>query len=208
SDLGHPEASIAGEDDSPTQAYVVRVRDPQGLEESLAELAEFVGDEEPTEFMNELVYRIPMPGGMMLGGGKEAFLAYAVVENDLVVSVGEARMVENLISHIKNPGESVLENSSLMAALDDLPDDDCVGLGFADIADVLTNAIRGGEMGLFMEASRERDAGRRSRLERARKTLDELPDVSDLHYLMVSKSYRTPESYLYRVLIRRDTDQP
>lgn len=207
--IGYPEESQAGAEDQPTQAYVIRVKDPQGLEESLAELADFTGGEDPTEFMNELVYRIEMPGGMIaLGGGKEAYISYAVVESDLVISLGEAKMVENLIAHIKNPGESVLENSSVMDALDDLPSDDCVGLGFADVADVLSNAIRSGEMGLFFEASNERNSARRGKLEAAAKTLDELPDVSDLHYLMASKSYRTPESYLFRVLIRRDSSQP
>src|SRR5690606_9307495 len=115
---------------------------------------------------------------------------------------------ENVIAHVKDPGDSVRENSTVMAALDDLPDEDCVGLGFADIGDVLQNAIRGGEAGLFLRAGNERDPEHRSRLREAGEALDALPDVDDLHYVMVSKSYRTPESYLYRVLVRRDRDLP
>jgi len=152
--IGYPEATVAGDDDNPTQAYVIRVKDPQGLSESLAEFADFMAEEDPTEFMNELVYTIPLPMEMSAGGDQDPFLAYAVVENNLVISVGEKRMVENVIAHIKNPGDSVLENSSVMDALDDLPSDDQVGLGFADVADVLANAIRGGDMGLLFEAQK------------------------------------------------------
>src|SRR5690606_16127018 len=47
--VGYPEETQAGEEDQPTQAYVIRARDPQGLETALAEIAEFAGGEEPTE---------------------------------------------------------------------------------------------------------------------------------------------------------------
>ena len=203
--LGYPETTQASPDDHPTQAYVVRVKDPQSIGEALGELGEDLGDDDPVEFMNEWIYQIPMPFSLSFND-EAPKLSFAVVENYVVAAVGEAKMVENVIAHIKNPGASLLDDSDLMDAFDALPSEDVVGLGFIDVADLLTNTLRGSDDALMFSASREDDVEVRERIMNARRSLEELPDVSDLRYYIVSKTYRTPDSFVQRMLLRPNLD--
>lgn len=203
--LGFPEATVADPDDLPTQAYVVRVKDPQTLAESLAELGEEMAEDDPVEFMNEQIQVIPLPFGGSFNG-EDPRLSYAVVENYLVVAMGEPKMVENIIAHIKNPGESLLEDPDLMDAFDTLPSEDMVGLGFVNIADLVTSMVRGGETGLLFQASREDDKETIGDLMQAHDILKELPDVSDLKYYAVSKTYKSPDAFVQRMLLRPNLD--
>ncbi len=203
--VGYPEATQAGPDDHPTQAYVIRVRDPQTLEESLSALADELADEEPIEFMNERIYELPFPMAVAFNA-KEPKISFSVVENNAVVAIGDPKMVENVIAHLKNPGASLLDDADLMDAFDALPSDDVVGIGFIDVADVLENSLRGGQQAFRVQASRERNRARRARLEGAEKIMEELPDVSDLQYFVATKTYSTPDSFVVRMLLRKNLD--
>lgn len=199
--LGYPEGVVPGPDDHPTQAYVMRVRDAQTLSEALVELGEMMSEDDPREYMNETIYEIPLPFmlSMGTGAGKAAF---SVVENYLVVALGDPRMVESVIGHIKNPGQTILDDDALMTALDDMPDEDVVGLGWANVADVLTNTIRASRDAIEMQI-RFSDGDERATFEEARDALEEIPDVSDIDYFIATKTYRTPESFVAHMLLRR-----
>ena len=203
--LGYPEATLAGPEDYPTQAYVIRVKDPRSLEEALALLAEDAGAEEAVEYMNETIRTLPLPTELAPGQG-EAHLAFAVVENDVVVSIGEVKMVENIIAHMKNPGASLMDDDDLVDAFDALPDDDVVALGFGNIADILNNTIRGGDGLLAARIAATSDPDDLEALLDAQEALEELPDVSDVHYYMVSKTYRTDDAFVSRMLLRPNLD--
>ena len=203
--LGYPEASTAGPDDNPTQAYILRVKDAQTLAEAVDEFGEIYGEGEPTEFMNERIYEIPSHSlpfmmMMMVQGGN---LSFAVVENYLVVAMGETKMVESVIAHVKNPGESITEDQVLMTAFDDLPDDDVVSIAFADVSDLLLDLLRGSQDMIEIQMATSRDAAEREALRGANDAIEQLPDVSDIDYFIVSKTYRTPETVVQRALMRR-----
>jgi hypothetical protein len=204
--LGYPEATVAGPEDYPTQAYVVKIKDPRSLEEALSALADQNSQEEPVEFMNVAIHSLPMPMPLAPGQG-EGKLAFAVVDNDLVVSLGERKMVENVIAHIKNPGDSLLDDEDLMDAFDALPSEDVVAMAFVSVADNLANLIRGSDAALanpFAFVSRE-EADLEAILE-AQEMLDALPDTSDIHYYVVSKTYKSDDAFVSRMLLRPDLD--
>ncbi|RKY19418.1 MAG: hypothetical protein DRQ55_10675 [Planctomycetota bacterium] len=203
--LGYPEATVAGPDDYPTQAYVIKVKDPRTLKEALSALAGEQTSDEPVEFMNESIHVLPLPAGLAPGQG-QAELAFAVVGNDLVVSLGERKMVENVIAHIKNPGESLLEDEDLMDAFDALPSEDVVALGFVSVADTLQNLIRGSEGALGAQFGLVHDEDDLEHLLEVQQALDELPDVSGIHYYVVSKTYKSGDAFVVRMLLRPDLD--
>lgn len=198
--LGFPEGFVAGPDDHPSQAYVIRVKDAQSLSEALVEMGEMLGEDEPTEYMNETIYQLPMPiPGIGSSDGKVAF---AVVENFLVISLGDPRMVESVIGHVKNPGQTILDDKALLTALDDLPDDNVVALGWMDVADVLTNGIRATKDTLGLQI-RMADGESAEFMRDAKRGLENLPDVSDINYFIATKTYRTSESFIAHLLLRR-----
>ncbi len=203
--LGYPEATVAGPEDYPTQAYVIRVKDPRSLEEALATLGDDTGEDEPVEFMNETIRVMPLPFGLGPGQGA-GHLAFAIVGNELVASIGETKMVENLIAHIKNPGASLLDDDDLMDAFDALPSEDVVALGFVNVADILSNLIRGSDGALGAQIRLARDPDDLEQLLEAQELLDELPDVSDIHYSIVSKTFKTDDAFIQRMLLRPNLD--
>ncbi len=203
--VGYPEASTAGPKDYPSTAYVIRVKDPQSLEDALARWGDDITGEEPVEFMNETIRIVPMGMGMA-PGQKDSKLAFAVVQNNVVLSMGDPKMVENLIAHIKNPGESLLEDEDLIAAFDDMPGEDVVELGFVNVADLLNNMIRGGDGALAYQMMMTTDPDDLERMLEAKEKLDELPDVSDIQYFLVTKGYRTDDAYVLRMLLRPNLD--
>ncbi|MFH0944495.1 MAG: hypothetical protein V2A76_04785 [Planctomycetota bacterium] len=204
--LGYPEATVAGPDDLPTQAYVIRVKDPQSLAETLDELGEELAEEDPVEFMNERINVIPMPFAVAMGGS-DPVLSYAVVENYLVAALGKTKMVENLIAHIKNPGESLLDDPDLMAAFEEMPSENVVSIGYVNVADMLTNLLRSTETAIQIRASRGGDPPKMSELMEVQKLINELPDVSDIKYYVVSKTYKTQNAYVQRMLLRKNLEQ-
>ncbi len=203
--LGFPEATVVGPEEHPTQAYVIKVKDPQSLEEALSALVDDENEEEASEFMNVSIRTLPLPA-MLAPGTESPELAFAVVDNNLVVSLGDRKMVENVIAHIKNPGDSLLDDVDLMDAFDDLPSDDIVAMGFVSVAETLQNIIRGGGDALesqFAFVDEEQDL--ESLLE-AQEALDNLPDVSDIHYYVVSKTYKSGDAFVSHMLLRPDLD--
>ena len=204
--LGYPEATVAGPDDLPTQAYVIRIKDPQSLSETLDELGEELAEDDPVEFMNERINVIPMPFAVAMGGN-EPVLSYAVVGNYLVAALGKTKMVENIIAHIKNPGESLLDDPDLMDAFDEMPGENVVSIGYVNVADVLTNLLRSTESAIQIRASRGGDPAKMSDLVKAQKLIDELPDVSDIKYYVVSKTYKTDNAFVQRMLLRKNLEQ-
>lgn len=203
--VGYPEATVAGPDDYPSQAFVVRVADPRTLSDALALMIEDAASAEPVEFMNETIWTIPL-GMPMAPGQPPADLALAIVQNDVIAAMGDPKMVENVIAHIKNPGESLLDDDDVLAAIDDLPGEDVVTLEFADIADLLENLIRGGDGALAANITLANDPDDLEALLDAQQKLAELPDVSDIRYLLVSKGYRTDGAYVLRSLLRPNAD--
>jgi len=204
--LGYPETTVAGPEDVPTQAYIVRVRDPQSMDEALAGLVDDAAKTEPVEFMNEQISVLPMPGG--LGATlADAEMCYAVVENDLVVAIGEVKMVENIIAHLKNPEQSLLDDSDLMDAFDSLPSDDVVALGFVDVADLLSNLLRGGDAAISNQLAAAGPGSDLEKLLEAQDALAALPDVTDIQYYIVSKTYKSYDSFVQRMRLRPNLDQ-
>ncbi len=203
--FGYPEATLAGPEDYPTQAYVVRVQDPQSLTEVLADIGRELPDSEPVEFMNEQIRVVPMPVSLSPGGG-ESSMSYAVVENNLIISFGEVKMVENIIAHIKNPGASLLDDEDLMDALDELPSDDVVAMGFVNVADLLTNMLRGGQDVIDAQLVVAEPGEDLETLLEAKAALEELPDVSGIQYFIVSKTYKSYDAFVQRMLLRRNLD--
>ena len=199
--LGYPDATVAGPDDAPTQAYIVKVRDPQSLSEALAKMAEDLTQEEPVEFMNEQIHELPLPVAFP-PGSENSSLFYAVVESSLVASLGKREMVENIISHLKNPGESLLEDVDLMDAFDALPHEDCVGIGFADVASLLANLRRAGNESLQFQILAPLPPDDLEGLLEAQELLDNLPDTSGIHYYLVSKTYKSYDAFVQRMLLR------
>lgn len=197
--LGYPEESTAGPDDHPSQAYILRIRDPQTLAEALEEFGESASDDEPTEFMNARIYTVSLPFDF----GAGANLAYAVVENYLIAAIGDPKMVESIIAHIKNPGESLMDDKVLMDGFDALPGEHVVSIGFADVSDLIIDSLRGGDDMLEMQMGQTRDRAQRERLGQVKQGIEELPDVSDIDYFLVSKTYRTRESFVQRLLMRQ-----
>ncbi len=199
--LGYPDATVAGPDDAPTQAYIIKVRDPQSLSEALAKIGEELTQEEPVEFMNEQIHVIPLPSGFPPGSGNKS-LFYAVVENSLLLSLGQREMVENIISHLKNPGESLLEDVDLMDAFDALPQDDCVGIGFVDVASLLENMRRAGDEALQLQIMEPMPDDDLEEILEAQELLDQLPDTDGIHYYMVSKTYKSYDAFVQRMVLR------
>lgn len=200
--LGYPEGFTPGPEDHPSQAYVLRIKDGKALRDAISEFAETNVDDDPVEYMNEFIYKMPMPIPIPgMGGGASPELAVAIVENYAIIGLGDSRMVESVIGHLKNPGEKLTDDNRLMSAFDDLPNEDVVAIGWMNVADVLTNLIRGFRdmMRVSVATGDEGDIAR----DIARKTMDELPDVSDLDYFIVTKAYRTPDSFTQRMLLRR-----
>ena len=204
--LGYPEATVAGPDDLPTQAFVFRVKDPQSLAETLDELGEELSEDDPIEFMNERIRVIPMPFALAMGGS-DPVLSYAVVENYLVAALGKPKMVENIIAHLKNPGESLLNDPDLMDAFDELSKEDVVAIGYVNVADLLTNLLRSTESAIQFQAGREGAPPKLGELIDAQELIDELPDVSDIRYYIVSKTYKTPNAFVQRMLLRKNHEQ-
>lgn len=201
--LGYPEGFTPGPDDHPSQAYILRIKDGKTLREAVAEYAEMNLDDDPVEYMNEFIYKmempIPMPGVGSGSGSPE--LAIAIVGNYAIAGIGDARMVESVIGHLKNPGEKLTDDQRLMSAFDELPDEDVVAIGWIDVASVLTNFLR-----TFRDFARfSVDSGDSDEFTRefAGKEMSDLPDVSDLDYFIVTKTYRTPETFVQRMLLRR-----
>jgi len=204
--LGYPEATLAAPEDYPSQAYVLKLADPQSLAEALAELAEAQGDSQPVEFMNETIHTLPLPP--MLAQGRDSELAVAVVGTELVATMGDRKMCENIIAHLKNPGAALLlDDEDLMDAFDALPDDDVVALGFVDVASTLQNVIRGSNDAIAFQMKSVDDPDDLELMLDAQEMLSELPDVSDIHYYLVSKTYKSPDAFIQRMLLRPDLDQ-
>jgi hypothetical protein len=202
--VGYPEGFTPGPEDHPSQAYVLRVKDGEALATALGEYADMNADEDPAEYMNEFIYKMPLPIPMAGVGGASPEVAFAVVENYAIIGIGDARMVESVIGNLKNPGEKLTDDDRLMTAFDDLPNENVVGLSWMNVADVLTNAIRGVRDMLELSIQTGGPGGNdRAAREFAKKSMDELPDVSDLDYFIVSKTYRTPETFVSRFLLRR-----
>lgn len=203
--LGYPEATVAGPDDYPSTAYVIRVADPQTLNDAMGLMTQDITTEDPVEFMNETIWTIPL-GMQMAPGQPPADLSLAIVQSDVIVALGDPKMVENVIAHIKNPGESLLDDEDLIAAFDDMPDEDVVELGFVDIADLLENTIRGGDSALAAQIMLGQSEDDLEMLLEAQQKLDELPDVSDIQYFLVTKGYRADDAYVLRSLLRPNLD--
>ncbi|MFT7464660.1 MAG: hypothetical protein ACI9EF_003018 [Pseudohongiellaceae bacterium] len=200
--LGYPDSTVAGPDDQPTQAYVVRIKDPQSLHEALTLLGEELTTEDPVEFMNEQIQELPLPVSFPPGSDNSSMF-YAVVGNSLVLSLGNIEMVENLISHIKNPGESLLDDDDLMDAFDALPGDDCVAIGFVDVASLLNNLRRAGDQAIELKMIMPpTDGGDLEGLLEAQEILDSLPDTAGIHYYIVSKTYQSYDAFVQRMLLR------
>lgn len=204
--LGYPEASLAGPEDHPSQAYVLKLQDGQSLAEGLAKLAEDQGDSEPIEFMNETIHVLPLASIFSMGRG-ESSLCMAVVGNELVATMGERKMCENVIAHLKNPGaDLLLDDEDLLDAFDALPNDNVVALGFVDVANTLQNVIRGSDDAVTFQIASAEDADDVETLIAAQQAIDELPDVSDIDYYVVSKTYKSPDSFIQRMLLRPNLD--
>jgi hypothetical protein len=208
--LGYPESSAAGPDTFPTQAYVVRIKDPQSQDEALGALGGDLADEaESIEFMNEQIQVLPNPMSGILPGSEDSKLCYAVVGNHLVLSIGETKMVENMIAHLKNPGESLLDDSDLMDGFDAMPSDDVVALGFVDVADLLSNLLRAGNAAVDAQfpGFGEPAPPDLETLMEIQEALDAVPDVSDIKYYIVSKTYKSYDAFVQRMLLRPNLDQ-
>lgn len=203
--LGYPEGFTPGPDDHPSQAYVLRIKDGKVLREAAAEYAEMNLDDDPVEYMNEFIYKMKMPipmAGVGAGGGPPE-LAIAIVGNYAIVGIGDARMVESVIGHLKNPGEKLTDDARLMSSFDELPDENVVAIGWVDVGSVLTNFLR--TFRDFARLSVSSGDSDEFTQEFAGKEMSDLPDVSDLDYFIVTKTYRTPESFVQRMLLRRGT---
>lgn len=195
--LGYPEGFVPGPDDHPSQVYVLRVKDAQSLKNAVSEYADMNAEEDAQEYMNESIYKMPLPIPLPgVGGGGAPKVAIAIVEKYAIVGIGDPRMVESVIGHLKNPGETLSQDKVLMTALDDLPDEHVVGISWANMADVITNALRASKdmIGITFDDPNDRRT--------AQQALKELPDVSNLKYFLASKTYRTPEIFVQRTLLR------
>ena len=194
--LGYPEGFVPGPDDHPSQVYVLRVKDAQSLKNAVSEYADINAEEDAQEYMNESIYKMPLPIPLPGVGGGSPKVAIAIVEKYAIVGLGDPRMVESVIGHLKNPGETLSQDKGLMTAFDDLPDEHVVGIGWANMADVITNALRASKdmIGITLDDPNDRRT--------AEQALNELPDVSNLKYFLASKTYRTPEIFVQRTLLR------
>lgn len=150
--------------------HVLKVKNDKLVDELINKIIETKPDLGITssEFLEEKVYQIPGENGISY--------FVAVVKNHLVIAeTGEDAMWRHVVSQIKTPGKAIDSHKTLADMWDSMENGE-VSMSYQDIGQ------------LVMEAYFEK--------QKQAKDDNDVPDVSDLHYSLVSKFYQQ-ENFWY-----------
>ncbi len=164
-----------------SKVHVFKVKNAERIHELIAKIKEdeLAKDITTLEFMGEKVYKMSASDGL-------SYYA-AVVKNFLVVTqTSEDAMWRHVISQIKNPGKTIASHKALIDMWDSMKNEE-VSRSYNDIGQLIMD-------GYFEQKSVLAQIG---------EDAEDMPDVSELHYSLVSKFYQE-ENFWYSEMKLKD----
>jgi len=178
---GHIDAKLETERGA-SKVHVFKVKNAERIHELVAKIREeeFGKGITTIDFMGEKVYKMPADSGL-------SYYA-AVVKNFLVVTeTSEDAMWRHVISQIKNPGKTITSHKALMDMWDTMKGEE-VARSYTDVGQMILDG--------YFEQKRMMD-------EIGEPMDDDMPDVKDLNYSLVSKFYQE-ENFWYSEMKLKD----
>ncbi len=148
----------------PSSIWMLGCDDPDGLTAAIEGLKKIVQqslpleEKEPRTFMDTTIHGI---GGMdfvisqMAPGVTDAVLDYAIVDDQLVITVGEASAMEHAITNLKNGGHDLTEFEALGESWNRWDSENLVAFTYLDVANLVRTLLLGIGEGLDASAEAE-----------------------------------------------------
>ena len=186
----------------PSRMISMSLSDPKGLETALDSVRGFMTkmglpEGGKREFMGVTIHQMDEIVQMMAGVGdlnEDATGSYAIVDDRLVVVAGEDDFMEHIITSMRKKGSDLLDNSAIEAGWERWESKDMVEFAYQDMAALVTEMMTAAvdEFNFYGEE------------EEAEAFLAGMPDLDDLDFSMIVKTYDSPKSLSFRMAFVRN----
>jgi len=192
------------DDELPSQVFLINCDDPTGLAGALEELQGFLatqmgGSEEPEtrKFLGVTVTDVGAASAFasqLAPGTPDPSVAYAFIDNQLVVSVGSPKMMDHAITSLKKKGNDIEAFELVGESWRRWEMENLVSFTYMDVATYMKEMLYSMREGASVPVSDD-GVDVASALQ---DTLEDFPSLDDMHFYLIDKSYQTDDALVGR----------